>query len=122
MYQMRIVQDLGLISATGTAAAPSSPNQCGAQVEAALQAARQELSLRAASRGANGVFQTSYALLVPRSPNLCSLLISGFCACPQIQHCVPSVGRDRTGLRHGLRRHNGHELSAVSRKNVDIIF
>lgn len=58
--QMRIVQDLGLLSATGSAAAPTNPTQCGAQVEAALQAARQELSLRAASRGANAVFQTSY--------------------------------------------------------------
>jgi hypothetical protein len=59
---MRIVQDLGLLSATGSAAAPTNPTQCGAQVEAALQAARQELTLRAASRGANAVFQTSYVL------------------------------------------------------------
>lgn len=58
---MRIVQDLGLLSATGSAAAPTNPTQCGAQVEAALQAARQELSLRAASRGANAVFQTSFS-------------------------------------------------------------
>jgi len=58
-FQIRIVQDLGLISATGTAAAPTNPSQCGPQAEAALQTAMQELSTRAFTRGANAVFQTS---------------------------------------------------------------
>jgi len=58
---IRIVQDLGLISATGTAAAPTNPSQCGPQAEAALQTAMQELSTRAFTRGANAVFQTSFS-------------------------------------------------------------
>lgn len=59
---MRIIQDMGLLSASGTAAAPIGPSQCGTQVEAALQVARLELAQRAAARGANAVFQTSYVL------------------------------------------------------------
>jgi hypothetical protein len=59
--QMTIVKELGLVSATGTATAPADSAECGPRLEDALQAARQELCLKAAEMGANCVFQTTYA-------------------------------------------------------------